>query len=418
MSTERTSGITVILDGTNYAYWSHLMQNFLKGQKLWKYLVSKIDQPNPKNAKYEERESAIGKINSWIANSSIPSIGNQLAKFDYPKDAWDYLARLYTQTNAACRYQIEREIKNADQGNDSIHDFYVKMTSLWDQLALMEPQFKSTEDTKTFHTYRQETWLVQFLMARRSDFEHARGLLLHRSPLPTVDDGRSELLAEEQTWRSLNRKKLVENDQVLSTKATAQKTERSVPPGVTDVCNYCKEKGHWKFNYPIRPNRQNNKNNRSQHTQHFCGPPAPNQHMRPSATQQQYHPKPYAANTTEADGGTISASQIQSMIDERMQQLFLASSPTSCMAVSPFDLGSAMTMTGASGNKNSIWIFDSGASYRMTHDLSLLHKCHSPSVNLIIHTTNDTPLRVTTIGSISTKMLSPSSVLCVPNLVN
>lgn len=28
--------INIILDGTNYAYWSHLMQNFLKGKNLCK----------------------------------------------------------------------------------------------------------------------------------------------------------------------------------------------------------------------------------------------------------------------------------------------------------------------------------------------------------------------------------------------
>ena len=44
-------------------------------------------QPDSKDSKYEEWESAVGKINSWIANSMIPSIGNQSAKFDYPKDS-------------------------------------------------------------------------------------------------------------------------------------------------------------------------------------------------------------------------------------------------------------------------------------------------------------------------------------------
>lgn len=87
----------------------------MKGQKLWKYVVSTIAQPDSKDSKYEEWEPAVGKINSWIANSVIPSIGNQLAKFDYPKEAWDYLARLYTQIDTARHYQIEWEIKTVEQ---------------------------------------------------------------------------------------------------------------------------------------------------------------------------------------------------------------------------------------------------------------------------------------------------------------
>lgn len=77
------------------------MHNLLKGQKLWKYVSAKLTAPDIRDQKYEEWESSVGKINSWNANSVTPSIGNQLAKFDYPKDAWDYLARLYTQSNSA-----------------------------------------------------------------------------------------------------------------------------------------------------------------------------------------------------------------------------------------------------------------------------------------------------------------------------
>ena len=66
------------------------MQNFLKGQKLWKYVTTKIPTPDDKDNTFEEWEASVGKINSWIANSVIPSIGNQLAKFNYPKDAWDF----------------------------------------------------------------------------------------------------------------------------------------------------------------------------------------------------------------------------------------------------------------------------------------------------------------------------------------
>ena len=52
-----------------------------------------------------------------------------LAKFAYPKDACDSLAPLYVQTNAGKRYPLERKFRNAQQGNDSIHPFYVP--SMW-----------------------------------------------------------------------------------------------------------------------------------------------------------------------------------------------------------------------------------------------------------------------------------------------
>lgn len=116
-----------------------------------------------------------------------PIIGFQLAKLAHPKVAWDYLARLNVQSNAAKRYHMEWKIRITQQGDDSIHAFYVKMTALLDQLALMEPQFTSAGDLAIFEMYRQETMLVKFLMALRPEFEHVYSMLLHRSSLLSVD---------------------------------------------------------------------------------------------------------------------------------------------------------------------------------------------------------------------------------------
>lgn len=123
---------------------------FLDGRKLWKYIYMKIEKLVEPTLQ-EEWESDIGKINSW--QTVYPYIGFQLAKFAYPKDAWDYLGWLYIQSNFAKRYQLEWEIKAILQGDDSIHAFYGKMTTSWDQLAFMEPQFTSVVDFATFETY-------------------------------------------------------------------------------------------------------------------------------------------------------------------------------------------------------------------------------------------------------------------------
>lgn len=48
--------------------------------------------------------------------------------------------------------------------DNSINDFVVHMTELWDQLALMESNLVTTDAT-TFTVYREETRLAQFLMA-------------------------------------------------------------------------------------------------------------------------------------------------------------------------------------------------------------------------------------------------------------
>lgn len=158
---EKPQALTIRLDGTDYAYSSHVMHNHLKGLQLWKYITHVAET----DSKFEEYNADISKINSWIANTMDLAIGRQLAKFRKPKETQDYLSRLYTQSNSAKQYQLECDIKNVEQGTNSIHKFYIRTTELWNQLALMDPQFVCEVDATTFHTYRQETRLVQFFMA-------------------------------------------------------------------------------------------------------------------------------------------------------------------------------------------------------------------------------------------------------------
>ena len=51
--------------------------------------------------------------------------------------------------------------------------------------------------------------MVHILIALRSDFEGLGGLILHRSPLPSVDSIVSELLVEEIHIRSYSKKEIL-----------------------------------------------------------------------------------------------------------------------------------------------------------------------------------------------------------------
>lgn len=83
-------------------------------------------------------------------------------------------------------------------------------------LTLMECQFVCPLDSTTFERQRQETWLVHFLMTLCPICVNVRGLLLHKSPLSSVSIAHLGLLAEEQTQKSLLKKKIVEPKHVFS----------------------------------------------------------------------------------------------------------------------------------------------------------------------------------------------------------
>ena len=125
--------ITIMLNGsTSYRAWSQKMTVFLKGRKLWRYVIGSIPKPvpNPKSKAtatekfsktavttddYEERleewESIQNKILSWFINTSIPSIHNLLPCLETAEVAWKFLADRYNCTNdSSLEFHIESKL--------------------------------------------------------------------------------------------------------------------------------------------------------------------------------------------------------------------------------------------------------------------------------------------------------------------
>jgi hypothetical protein len=116
--------ITVVLERpTSYHSWSHNMIVFLKGRKLWRYVIGAIPKPVPKppitnssdsdddspsdivipvddfEVRLEEWKSIQGKIISWFINTSVPAINSLLPRLETSQATWSFLATRYNCTH-------------------------------------------------------------------------------------------------------------------------------------------------------------------------------------------------------------------------------------------------------------------------------------------------------------------------------
>ena len=415
--------ISTQLDGKNYAYWSYVMKNFLRGKNMWSIVTGTRAKPaDDKAANYatllDSWETDNSKIITWINNSVIQSIGTQLAKYDTAKEVWDHLDRLYTQSNFAKQYQLEFDIRSLQQNSHSVQEFYGSMSDLWDQLALTE-----SAELKAFKPYtdrREEQRLVQFLMALRSDFEGLRGSILHRTPLPTVDSVVHELIAEETRIKSNTDKGPKPATPAVFASVPQQRSQPSNqnrPKVAFDECTYCKKKNHWKAQCPLLLSKGN-----QQHQQQQTRPSAQSQWNRPSGQFQSrppfpsfppFRPPQYAAAAPSVEHETdyTPPSALDPQIVEQFRQ-FIAANPTA-MSVSMSHSG--LSSSNTSGIPSSLWILDSGASHHMSPHMSSFSSL-SPRAPVSVLSASATPMSVEGVGSIVTPYISLTDVYYIPTL--
>ena len=130
---------------------------FLKGCRLWRYVIGDIPKPVPGlftdsdssdgdsvadavvqvdnfEAHLEEWESIQGRIFSWFINTSVPAINSLLPRLETGKTAWSFLATRYNCTyNFALEFHIEVKFYLMHQeSGQSISDYYSQTASMWE----------------------------------------------------------------------------------------------------------------------------------------------------------------------------------------------------------------------------------------------------------------------------------------------
>lgn len=157
-----------------------------------------------------------------------------------------FLKEGYSTTGLAHQYQLLSHLHCMRQEpGQSINDFLSQVYAIWDQLSLSEPEWSSIADAQKFTNYRDQQRLILFWMALTTDFEPVRASLLHRSPLPTLEQAISELPSEETRLGTLKSQHL---DTVLAT----HQSRGSPSVQRSDSCRYCHSPDHALLRCPIR----------------------------------------------------------------------------------------------------------------------------------------------------------------------
>jgi hypothetical protein len=147
MFTDKHDVLFVRLNGKNYPTWAFQIELFIKGKELWGHIDGTDSAPamtdkDDAHAKWVAKDA---QVMTWITGSVDPNIVLNLRPFTTAVKMWDYLKKVYSQNNAARRFQLEHEIAIFQQESLSISEFYSHFMNLWSEYTNIVYQGLSTE---------------------------------------------------------------------------------------------------------------------------------------------------------------------------------------------------------------------------------------------------------------------------------
>lgn len=145
---------------------------------------------------YWERVNVI--VLSWVMNSVNSSLLGGIMYAYNAQAVWDNLYERFYKVDDARTFNLHKEIATLTQGTSSISVYYSKLKDMWEEFeALIHVPGCDCPRSRDFVVYLQKLKVYQFLMGLNESYAQARGQILMRSPLPTVNQAYSMIISDE-----------------------------------------------------------------------------------------------------------------------------------------------------------------------------------------------------------------------------
>jgi hypothetical protein len=125
----------------NYSTWKRSMMIALNARNKLKLVNGEYEEPATTSPLKSHWERANDMVISWILNTVLDQIDNNLSFFNSASALWKELNKHYSQLDGHRIYKVSNDIVNLKQGNTTIDLYYHKLKDLWGELDALEAPY-------------------------------------------------------------------------------------------------------------------------------------------------------------------------------------------------------------------------------------------------------------------------------------
>ncbi|CAN0905649.1 hypothetical protein LINGRAHAP2_LOCUS23789, partial [Linum grandiflorum] len=186
ITSESHDSVAIRFNGLNYSIWAYVFKVFVQGKSLLGYLDGTKKEPAEtatNSADIETWRTNNARVLSWMIGSVETPIALTFRSFDTAAHIWSHLQTVYTQVSSRRLFDLEYELANLTQGEQTINQYYMVATRLWTELDLLKASKLTATEEAAVLKERRKSRTLQFLMKLHPEFEYVRAQLLSSDDL-------------------------------------------------------------------------------------------------------------------------------------------------------------------------------------------------------------------------------------------
>ncbi|CAN0837614.1 Retrovirus-related Pol polyprotein from transposon RE1 [Linum grandiflorum] len=184
------------LTTSNYTDWSRAMTNALGAKNKLGFINGSIEEPEAADGKFWPWTRCNIMVLSWIQQSVEANIRRTIMGMKTAVDAWQSLKGRYGQGDVIRIAELQEELSNLKQGNQSVTEYHGTIITLRDELKNYQP-ILACDCTATSHfdcramklvnTYEETNSVIHFLRGLNENFAGPRTQVLFGDELPPLE---------------------------------------------------------------------------------------------------------------------------------------------------------------------------------------------------------------------------------------
>ncbi|XP_074314841.1 uncharacterized protein LOC141651010 [Silene latifolia] len=194
----------------NYYEWKRQMEIAISIKRKLGLLTGVVKKPTNDPLREAAWITCNSQLIAWLLHNMEPQIRRSVMYSSTAKEIWDYLQRKFSVSNGGCKFRLNKELYDLEQGDKSICEYFTELRILWQNVELMNdwpPISQMTAEINAWldahHKEQDERRLFQFFNWLNPSYSTLRSNILMMSPLPSVEKAAAILQQEESQRKNV-----------------------------------------------------------------------------------------------------------------------------------------------------------------------------------------------------------------------